>query len=66
MLPHADVLQNEIHMLSAKILELHTNAWKRRLAADMPAMREIHRVIRLYHKRIKDCEWAIEYVRVTA
>jgi hypothetical protein len=65
-LPCEDVLRNEIRMLQTKILEYHTKAWKCRLRGDRMAMREMHRVIALYYKRIKDCQWAIEYVQVTA
>ena len=58
-------IKNEICMLKAKMLELHAKAWKYRVEGDPTAMRNAHRVIGAYKKRIKDCEWAIEYVQVT-
>jgi len=63
-LPSEDTLRNEICMLRVRIRELHTKAWDYRLKGNIWAMREAHRVIRAYEKRIRDCEWAIEYVHV--
>jgi len=63
-LPSEDTLQNEISALRVRILALHTKAWGNRMKGDIWAMREAHRVIRAYDKRIRDCQWAIEYVQV--
>lgn len=63
-LPSEDTLRNEICMLRVRIRELHTKAWDNRLKGNIWAMREAHRVIRAYYKRISDCQWAIEYVQV--
>jgi hypothetical protein len=63
-MPSESTLQNEISTLRVRILALHTKAWGNRMKGDIWAMREAHRVIRAYKKRIRDCEWAIEYVHV--
>jgi hypothetical protein len=64
-LPSEDALRDEIHMLRAKMLELHTKAWKYRMEGDATAMQNAHRVIRAYNKRMRDCQWAVEYVQVS-
>ncbi len=64
VMPSEDTLRDEIYKLRVKILELHTKAWKYRVSRDLIAMRSTHRVIRVYQKRIEDCQWGIEYVQV--
>lgn len=63
-MPSEDALRDEICMLLVRIRGLHTKAWGCRMKGDTWAMLEAHRVIRAYKKRIRDCEWAIEYVQV--
>ncbi len=62
-LPSEDELRGDINKLQVGILKMHTEAWKFRMKQDLAAMKRVHGAIRAYKKKIKDCQWMMNYVQ---